>query len=54
MWYVTYLLDTLGLEMDDTLAANIAKLQARYPEGFDPQRSRSRATDATDATDEQS
>ncbi|MFI5277579.1 MAG: nucleoside triphosphate pyrophosphohydrolase family protein [Ktedonobacterales bacterium] len=48
MWYVSYLLDTLDLEMDDVLAANIAKLQARYPDGFDPQRSRSRETDATD------
>lgn len=57
MWYVTYLLDTLDLEMDDVLAANIAKLQARYPDGFDPQRSRSREadeTDGADATDAQS
>jgi NTP pyrophosphatase (non-canonical NTP hydrolase) len=48
MWYVSYLLDTLDLEMDDVLAANIAKLQARYPDGFDPQRSRAREADATD------
>lgn len=45
MWYVTYLLDTLGLEMDDVLEANIAKLQARYPDGFDSTRSRDRAED---------
>ena len=45
MWYVTYLLDTLELEMDDVLEANIAKLRARYPDGFDPQRSRNRASE---------
>lgn len=45
MWYVTYLLDTLGLEMDDVLAANIAKLRTRYPDGFDAERSRNRALD---------
>ena len=43
MWYVTYLLDTLGLEMDDVLEANIAKLQARYPDGFTSERSRNRS-----------
>ncbi len=43
MWYVTYLLDTLGLEMDDVLEANIAKLRRRYPNGFDAERSRNRA-----------
>ena len=45
MWYVSYLLDTLDLEMDDVLEANIAKLRARYPDGFDPQRSRNRVSE---------
>lgn len=42
LWYVAYLLDTLDLSMDEVLEANIAKLRARYPDGFSPERSRNR------------
>lgn len=31
MWYVAYLLDVLGVRMDDVLFENIVKLKARYP-----------------------
>ncbi len=44
LWYVASLLDALDLDMSDVLEANIAKLRARYPEGFSPERSRNRAT----------
>ncbi len=43
MWYVAYLLDTLDMSMGDVLTANISKLQARYPEGFSEERSRTRS-----------
>ena len=42
LWYVAYLLDTLDIPMDDVLEANIAKLRARYPDGFSEERSRTR------------
>jgi NTP pyrophosphatase (non-canonical NTP hydrolase) len=45
LWYVASLLDALDLDMSDVLEANIAKLRARYPEGFSGERSRNRATD---------
>lgn len=45
LWYVASLLDALDIDMNDVLEANIAKLRARYPEGFSQERSRNRATD---------
>ena len=41
-WYVAEAATALGLELGDVLEANIAKLQARYPEGFDVEGSISR------------
>ena len=35
MWYVALLCDAMDWELDDVLTLNIAKLKARYPEGFD-------------------
>lgn len=34
LWYVAILLDETGVPMAHALAKNIAKLRARYPEGF--------------------
>lgn len=45
LWYVAVLADELGLDLDEVMAANIAKLRARYPDGFDQQRSIHRTTD---------
>lgn len=45
LWYVAYLLETLDLPLDAVLDGNIAKLRARYPDGFSSERSRNR--DAT-------
>lgn len=42
LWYVAALAGMLGLNLGDVASANLDKLRARYPEGFDPARSRAR------------
>lgn len=42
LWYVAALAGMLGLSLGDVAAANLEKLRKRYPEGFDPARSRAR------------
>ncbi len=44
-WYLAEAATALGMELDDILQANLDKLAARYPEGFDTQRSQRRAED---------
>lgn len=41
-WYVAETATALGLSLEEIMEANIEKLRKRYPEGFDPERSRSR------------
>jgi NTP pyrophosphatase (non-canonical NTP hydrolase) len=36
LWYVAALCTKLELDMADVMAANIEKLKARYPEGYNP------------------
>ena len=38
-WYLAETATALDLNLEDIMAANISKLQKRYPEGFDSQRS---------------
>lgn len=42
MWYVAEAATACGLNLDDIAANNIAKLKARYPEGFSEEASRNR------------
>lgn len=42
-WYLAEAATGLGIELDDIFSRNIEKLKARYPEGFDTQRSLHRA-----------
>lgn len=42
MWYVAMLCESFGFELDEILQMNVDKLKARYPEGFDPERSNHR------------
>lgn len=42
-WYLAETATALDLSLEDIMAANIEKLKQRYPEGFDPDRSRNRA-----------
>lgn len=36
LWYLTLAADSLGLELFDIATENLAKLDARYPDGFVP------------------
>jgi NTP pyrophosphatase (non-canonical NTP hydrolase) len=42
LWYVVFLCDTLGISLEDVMAANVEKRRTRYPNGWDPERSRNR------------
>ena len=43
LWYVTMGCQALNVSIEDVMVLNIAKLQKRYPEGFDTKRSQHRA-----------
>lgn len=38
-WYLAETATALGCDLEDIMAANIKKLQKRYPEGFDTEKS---------------
>ena len=42
LWYCAELAAGLGVTLEDVAAGNIAKLQKRYPDGFDARRSAER------------
>jgi NTP pyrophosphatase (non-canonical NTP hydrolase) len=42
LWYLGAFATVLGLSLDDIAQRNIDKLRRRYPDGFDPERSRNR------------
>lgn len=39
LWYVAECCSVLGVSLESVMAANVAKLQQRYPDGFAPERS---------------
>lgn len=39
-WYLAGVCTVLGVNLEDVMAENIAKLKARYPEGWDAERSK--------------
>lgn len=43
LWYVAEIATGLEMTMDEIAQRNIEKLKARYPDGFDPERSQHRA-----------
>ena len=44
-WYLAVSADALGYTLEEVLEMNVKKLRARYPEGFEVERSVSRKTD---------
>ncbi|WP_085523872.1 nucleoside triphosphate pyrophosphohydrolase family protein [Tuberibacillus sp. Marseille-P3662] len=42
LFYITRMADALGYDLDEVTDLNIKKLEKRYPNGFDPERSRNR------------
>lgn len=42
LWYLVYTAQQLGVFFDTVANHNLAKLRKRYPEGFDPERSKNR------------
>lgn len=42
LWYLTNLCTVIGAEVADVAAANVRKLERRFPDGFDAKRSRER------------
>jgi NTP pyrophosphatase (non-canonical NTP hydrolase) len=46
LWYLTFLCDVLGITLSELMEANAAKLRARYPTGFDTERSINRTAEA--------
>lgn len=44
LWYLAGLCTKLGISLSQVMEENNAKLLDRYPDGFDPERSRNRKT----------
>lgn len=44
-WYIALTASAIGYDLDHILESNIKKLEARYPDGFDPTRSMNREED---------
>lgn len=42
LWYITRMCVAIGVPLQDVAVMNIAKLARRYPDGFDPERSKNR------------
>lgn len=43
LWYLSTMADAIGWTLDQVAAFNVEKLRARYPDGFDPERSKNRS-----------
>ncbi|MGL5191970.1 MAG: MazG nucleotide pyrophosphohydrolase domain-containing protein, partial [Cetobacterium sp.] len=48
MWYIARTAESAGISMASVAQGNLAKLEARYPSGFDPNASQNRNLDAED------
>jgi NTP pyrophosphatase (non-canonical NTP hydrolase) len=42
LWYISALLKVLGVSLSEAMETNIEKLKARYPDGFDYERTKFR------------
>lgn len=48
LWYLAEILNAVGLQMEDVMKANIAKLRARYPESYTDEKALHRDLEAED------
>lgn len=48
LFYIEALCQTIGVEMNDCMAANVAKLRKRYPNGYSDQAANERADKCED------
>lgn len=46
LWCLTMVATSLGVALDDVAARNLAKLRARFPDGFSPAAARERADES--------
>lgn len=46
LWYVAVLANRTNISLEEVARENILKLRKRYPEGFDPERSKNRTEEA--------
>lgn len=46
LWYVATLATTIGFTLDEVARFNIEKLKRRYPDGFEPERSKNRENES--------
>ena len=51
LWHIASIATLLDLDLADIAAGNLAKLQARYPDGFSPEASLARVDEAARTTD---
>lgn len=42
LWYAALLADAINISLEEIAERNIAKLKQRYPDGFDPEKSKKR------------
>jgi len=42
LWYIAGIATTAGIDLTEIATRNIEKLRRRYPDGFDPEKSRNR------------
>lgn len=52
LWYAALLARALGVSLGEIMMRNVEKLRERYPDGFDPERSRSREEDGRETESE--
>lgn len=46
LWYLSAIASNLGFSLDEVAQTNVEKLQARFPEGYSPERTTFRAGNA--------
>lgn len=51
LWYIVFLCNSLGIELEEAINVNISKLKRRYPKGFSSEASIARVDQLNDGND---